>query len=100
MLADSMIRELSDAVADKPIMHYADIEQIFIRNIDALITLLSMVTGKEEGWIKALNDREGQLLVMTFWTVNSGFFTRRLVTNIQSELSRFVAPHPSGFSTH
>ena len=45
---------------------------------DLWLKLLSIATGEDPAWIEGLNNRDGELLTLTFWRVNSDFFTRRI----------------------
>jgi len=83
-IARAMIEDLGAAIdADAASVDYGTVEDVFSRHTDTLVRLESMSTGKPEDWVRALNDADGRVLDMTFWVVNSGFFTRRLVTGIQ-----------------
>lgn len=56
------------------------LDHIFATHIDTLVTLMALVTGKPEDWVRGLDDASGQALLLTFWTVNRDFFTRRLLS--------------------
>lgn len=61
----------------------ADFEQmqdVFATHADIVNRMMMLATGKDQDFIDSLKDDEGQLLLMTFWQVNAGFFTRRLVS--------------------
>ena len=55
------------------------LSEIMARRTGEMLKLMSQATGKSEDWITALPDADGQLLLLTFWQVNSHFFVRRLV---------------------
>ncbi|MCO1815073.1 hypothetical protein FA451_32090, partial [Pseudomonas aeruginosa] len=44
----------------------------------ALRELLAISCGQSVDWVGALPADDGEALVLTWWTVNSGFFVRRL----------------------
>ncbi|QDR42585.1 DUF6631 family protein, partial [Pseudomonas aeruginosa] len=48
------------------------------RHADALRELLAISCGQSVDWWGALPRDDGEALVLTWWTVNSGFFVRRL----------------------
>ena len=70
----------------------------------AWIELISLSTGQPIPWIEGLRDRDGQALSMTFWRVNSGFFTRRLVfggalSRAMRQMLNPASPSPSPSSS-
>ncbi|HHJ11891.1 MAG TPA: hypothetical protein ENK00_01820 [Chromatiales bacterium] len=58
---------------------YQALASVFGRHADLLLHMITLSTGRTRDWVEALSDADGQLLTMTFWQVNKGFFTRRLV---------------------
>lgn len=56
------------------------LDHLFATHIDALVTLMALATGQTEAWVRGLDDASGQALLLTFWTVNRDFFTRRLLS--------------------
>lgn len=52
---------------------------VFADHIDVVNKMIMITTGKDESLFKNLSDEDGQYLLMTFWMVNTGFFTRRIV---------------------
>lgn len=52
---------------------------LFAKHNDLFFELISSSIDRPIEWIEALNDTEGQMLTMTFWSVNRDFFTSRLV---------------------
>lgn len=52
---------------------------VFADHIDVINKMILVATGKDERLFENLGDEEGQYLLMTFWMVNSHFFTRRIV---------------------
>ena len=57
-----------------------DLEAIVARHDALWVDLMARATGLDAGRIRSLGDRDGQMLLLAFWEVNSGFFVRRLVT--------------------
>ena len=58
------------------------INDMFGKYPDLMVELIAISTGEDPDWIASLSDEYGQLLLMTWWRVNSAFFTRRLVTEM------------------
>lgn len=88
LLADTLLPALKSdnediltAVMDALAAHYA-----------ATIPLFSLSIGKSAEWIEALKGEDGEALAMTWWSVNRGFFTRRLVRPIFFHLARNRLP--------
>ncbi|MFA7666458.1 MAG: DUF6631 family protein [Burkholderiaceae bacterium] len=60
-------------------LEFASMAEIFGRHAEAFLTLIATSCGKSREWVAGLSDHDGQILAMTFWSVNARFFTRRLV---------------------
>jgi len=91
MIAD--MKTLFAEEADGETVSYQAMAAVFGKHADILLQMIAMTTGKPREWIESLSDADGQLLTMTFWTVNQGFFTRRLVietmaSSVQAEEHR------------
>ncbi len=48
-----------------------------------LMHMLRLSTSQDQEWIDSLSAEDGDKLVLTFWSVNAGFFMRRLVMRRQ-----------------
>ena len=59
----------------------AELNAVFAEHASALLELLSLATGKPRDWLERLSDADGSLLTLAFWTVNSSFFLRRILTD-------------------
>jgi len=55
------------------------LSETFGRHPEILLDLLTASCGLPRERIEQLGDRDGQLLLMTFWRVNSAFFVQRLL---------------------
>lgn len=66
---------------------------------DELVYLMARASGCTLKEIRALSDEDGQTLLWTFWGINSGFFTRRIVlgaaTGAMQASSDGPTPSPS-----
>lgn len=51
---------------------------VLAANVDGLRELMALSCGHPQEWIAQLPPAEGEALLLTWWTVNSGFFVRRL----------------------
>lgn len=51
---------------------------VLAANADALRELMALSCGQPQEWIAQLAPADGEALLLTWWTVNSGFFVRRL----------------------
>lgn len=69
-------------------VEFSRLAEIFGRHADAFLRLVSLCVDRPVEWIEQLSDEDGQLLTMTFWTVNARFFTRRLVMRELTSLVR------------
>lgn len=56
---------------------YDGILGILGQHWSATLTLLQELTGKPADWFERLSAADGELLLLTFWNVNAGFFYQR-----------------------
>ncbi|MEE8128191.1 DUF6631 family protein [Candidatus Vondammii sp. HM_W22] len=71
------------AVLDKTVGDGSDLSGLFdalYQYPDVLEHMLLKSTCQDKTWLDGLCSADGDMLVMTFWGVNAGFFTRRLAT--------------------
>ncbi|MBS0212308.1 MAG: hypothetical protein JSR26_03890 [Proteobacteria bacterium] len=60
---------------------------------EALIACVARAADVEPAWVEALDDADGQLLLLTWWLVNSGFFVRRVLRAVAlAQASRAAGP--------
>lgn len=86
-----LVAYLATVFADNPEPGYDDIGAVFEAHLDAVMRLLSITTKLTMTELADLNDADGQLLLMTFWGVNAGFFTQRLVRmNLKNYLQKMA----------
>lgn len=64
-----------------------DILRVFINHEAIFIKLESLCSNKSEEWVKNLDDSDGWNFALTFWTVNSNFFIRRLLAPKLNQLA-------------
>ena len=79
-LIKPMISAMAELFIEKEDPEFDDIADIFSAHEKVVVQLMAVTTGKSIEWIKGLGDTDGQNLMMTFWAVNSDFFTRRIVS--------------------
>ncbi len=72
----------STAGADHDAISMPALNAIFGQHAEVVLELIALSTGENPLWIADLSDDDGQLLLMTWWRVNSAFFTRRLVADM------------------
>ena len=92
------LQPLLDALGE--VMDGADfgaLEQAFATHYDAMVQLMATCTGQPIEWFAGLRGEEGHALLLTTWTVNKGFFLRRLVSErLGKRLAESRAGQPSG----
>lgn len=59
---------------------------------DHLITLIALSIEKPVDFVKALSGEDGEMLSLTWWGVNQGFFVRRLIRPL---MLKAADNHPS-----
>ena len=77
---------------DEP-LQYRDSVGIFAANLDATFALMAVSSGCDEAWLRSLGGVDGDLVMLTFWTVNAGFFIQRAANDIaiEAESMRMLA---------
>lgn len=73
-----VVAALADAAAAG--LDLERVQGVLAGHEDELIALVSAATDLTPAQIEALDDAEGQLLMLTWWSVNAGFFMRRVAT--------------------
>ncbi|MBS0457468.1 MAG: hypothetical protein JSS44_09095 [Proteobacteria bacterium] len=63
-------------------LNLAAIQGVLAAHPAQIVALLAAATDLPPAQIEALPDDEGQLLLLTWWAVNAGFFVRRVATAI------------------
>ena len=85
-LAAPLLASMADLFAlaedDVELVSLQLLGDMFGQHPEAVVDLIALATGEDKAWIKKLSDADGQMLLQTWWRVNSAFFTRRLVTNM------------------
>lgn len=79
MVAEEIIADLANLYKSEKEPSFQKIEKLFATHEAAFFELVSLSTGKSVEWLQALPGREGHVLLMTFWSVNSHFFIQRVV---------------------
>ena len=69
------------------------------RHQAAFVEAMAVATEKPVDWFAALPDADGEALLLTFWTVNRSFFTRRLVRRRALRRASESVPAPSSPSS-
>lgn len=84
VIAQPLLNGLADLLGgeSRRTFGYSAMAKLFAQHKDEFVQLVGMATGKPPEWFGSLGDADGQRLAMTFWTVNRGFFTRRVVAEV------------------
>lgn len=92
-LVRPMVADLQALFAEDAdeVVEFSRLAEVFGRHAEAFLGLIALSCGRPSDWLERLSDGDGQLLAMTFWTVNSRFFTRRLVTRALTAAHRAAA---------
>ena len=93
-----MIESMSEAFAEAN-PDFSMMEGVFAEHLDIVNKMMALTTGKTEAWVNNLSDEEGQLLLMTFWMVNSGFFIRRIAGKAIQKMQQKIKPSRSDTET-
>lgn len=73
---EATMRERDEAPA------YQDLVAVFAAHWESTLELMAAATGRDKAWLCKLRAGEGDLLLMTFWGVNAGFFIQRAMNEI------------------
>ncbi len=100
-VAEPIIKGLAELFSGDEEPGFSDLEAVFYTHSDAFLALVAMATGEPESWISGLSGAEGQVLALTFWSVNRRFFISRVVVKslerepgLAESLSRSVTSTP------
>lgn len=77
-VAGPIIHALADLFSGEDEPDELALELVFAQHREAFYRLLSISTGREPAWLRALPGRDGRLLYLTFWAVNQHFFIQRV----------------------
>ncbi|HKJ94856.1 MAG TPA: DUF6631 family protein [Gammaproteobacteria bacterium] len=70
------LQQLAEGGEDKPPITILD--ELLGAHQDLLMVLISKACDRPREWLEKLGDSDGTTVMLTFWTVNSHFFMRRL----------------------
>lgn len=62
-----------------------DIGALLGRYSEITVDMIAQATGKPKEWVRSLRPADGDLLMVTWWTVNSGFFIQRVMRQAMQE---------------
>lgn len=63
----------------------ATMAALLATHADLVRDMAAQAADVEPQWVEILNDVDGDLLIMTWWQVNAGFFIRRLLARAAAE---------------
>jgi hypothetical protein len=55
---------------------FDDIAELLGRHEETVVQMVAQSVGKTPEWLRELGEADGDLVTLTWWMVNSGFFTR------------------------
>ncbi|MBN5004530.1 hypothetical protein JY447_10725 [Stenotrophomonas maltophilia] len=64
---------------------FEQVSEICARNADVILNLMAKSANVERSWVESLAEAEGELLMLAWWRVNSGFFIRRVLRRAIAE---------------
>lgn len=64
---------------------FEQVSEICARNADVILDLMAKSANVERSWVESLSEAEGELLMLAWWRVNSGFFIRRVLRRAIAE---------------
>ncbi|AIL06545.1 DUF6631 family protein [Stenotrophomonas maltophilia] len=64
---------------------FEQVSAICARNADVILDLMAKSANVERSWVESLAEAEGELLMLAWWRVNSGFFIRRVLRRAIAE---------------
>ena len=91
-IAAPIIGEIADLYLNGGDPDMLEIEGVFATHGKALTELLSISTGKPVEWFDTLPGKYASSLFLTFWGMNSHFFTQRIA-------SRYIMANPELLKT-
>ncbi|HHA2393227.1 DUF6631 family protein [Stenotrophomonas maltophilia] len=64
---------------------FEQVSEICARNADVILDLMAKSANVERSWVESLSEADGELLMLAWWRVNSGFFIRRVLRRAIAE---------------
>lgn len=83
--ATPLIKSLDETFSQDADPELETLRVIFGAHSEQMVAMLARATGRDEAWVRSLNDADGQNLLLTFWTANAGFFGRRVAARRVSQ---------------
>lgn len=77
-----LVRAFIELPADDEEQQTSQFAQLFGAHAHAWMGFMATACGKPREWIEHLPDEAGRMLSMLVWTVNSSFFTRRVISGM------------------
>ncbi|MET3652477.1 DUF6631 family protein [Dyella japonica] len=66
------------------------LRQVFADRHEQVLDLIAVSCDQEPSWVRTLDARDGENLLLLWWAVHADFFLRRVLTRVQLELLRKV----------
>lgn len=107
-ILSTLAEALRPAISGEEKMRSADeltlILDALTEHAEALTTMIAISVGKSREWVADLTGDEGEALTLVWWSVNQGFFIRRLLRPLvlqeaRARLSAGDASSPSSSAT-
>lgn len=76
---------------------WTDMIAVFGRHWESTLELVAVSSGKDIAWLRGLRGADGDVLLMTFWTINASFFIQRAMNEllIRQEQARLAGESSS-----
>jgi len=92
-IAEPIIKAIAQLYIDGDEPDMLVMEKVFAEHYKSFISLLSISTGKPAEYFELLPGKYASPIFLTFWGVNSHFFTQRIA-------SQYIMAHPERLKTN
>jgi hypothetical protein len=78
-LVEVVVSELADVAFSGDRLTPHALRPAFAKQPNEVIALIAVACDQPEAWVRSLNDRDGQALMLLWWVTNADFFVRRVI---------------------
>ncbi|HXD35432.1 MAG TPA: DUF6631 family protein [Rhodanobacter sp.] len=90
-----IVNAMSGAAMDGTLQDPASLDVVFSEHADNVIKLIARACDRPEAWVAHLQDEDGQNLRLLWWSVNAGFFGRRVAARVVQQMTAPAGPTSS-----
>jgi hypothetical protein len=86
----SLAEAMSDIALENQLHDLESLRAVLADHHEQVLDLIAVSSDQDSDWVRGLDAREGENLLLLWWAVHADFFLRRVLTRVQLELLRRV----------